>query len=167
MSHEYNTVVAEIMSHEITNRSVSEIMSHEATDIAVAKSSYYTNLHLSAVATLYPPTPRHIKRTCEAKSSQKDPGDQKKLIRVYYTEPSYYGYNPSCYLIKETRFGVPQEWYAASDELVADDAAPGSPVAAIGWWADSEDGLGFKGTWEVSSLALSIANNRKLWCTND
>ncbi|XXG98198.1 Fe-S cluster-binding ribosome biosynthesis protein [Hypoxylon texense] len=114
----------------------------------VPGDSYYTNLHLSAVASLYPPTPRNVKHMCESKLSPETQTEQSKLIRVYYTEPSYFGYNPGSYLIKETRYGVQQKWHAASDELVADDAAPGSPVAAVGWWVSSADGQGFEDTWE-------------------
>ncbi|OTA94262.1 hypothetical protein M434DRAFT_10803 [Hypoxylon sp. CO27-5] len=124
-------------------------MSQQPSDQAVNGTTHYTNLHLSAVSTLYPPTPRNIKHICGASPSHKTPQEQKTITRVYYAEPSYYGYNPSCYIIKETRYGIQNQWHPASDELVADDAKPGSPVVAVGWWLESDDGLEFKEIWET------------------
>lgn len=139
----------------------SKVLKTNVGNTIVPGSSYYTNLHLSAVASLYPPSPRNVKHMCEAKLPQETPKEQSKLIRVYYTEPSYFGYNPGSYLIKETRYGVQQEWHAASDELVADDAVPGSPVAAVGWWVNSADGQEFGDTWEVSFLIVNMMNNNE------
>ncbi|OTB06542.1 hypothetical protein M426DRAFT_20988 [Hypoxylon sp. CI-4A] len=128
---------------------MSSVSSQGTNDTVVSGRNYYTNLHLSAVATLYPPTPRNIKLMCDDQPARKAPKDQRKIARIYYAEPSYYGYNPGCYLIKETRYSsVQDEWHPASDELVADDAAPGTPVIAIGWWLDSDDGLGLEDIWE-------------------
>lgn len=107
----------------------------------------YTQFHLSAVAS---PHSHNIRQcTCEEKERPALPEHQSKLIRVYYTEPSYYDYNRGSYLIKETRFDPLQKWHAPSDELVADDAAAGSPVAAIGWWQESKDGPDPGDPWEV------------------
>ncbi|KAI0128053.1 hypothetical protein F4776DRAFT_655332 [Hypoxylon sp. NC0597] len=124
-------------------------MSQQPSDQAVNGTSHYTNLHLSAVSTLYPPTPRDIKHMCGGSPSHKTPQEQKRITRVYYAEPSYYGYNPTCYMIKETRYDIGNQWHPPSDELVADDAKTGSPVVAVGWWVESEDGLDFKKIWET------------------
>ncbi|KAI1379573.1 hypothetical protein F4677DRAFT_442548 [Hypoxylon crocopeplum] len=116
---------------------------------AAADHSYYTNLHLSAVPTLYPPSPRNFHVRCGEEPPRKAPEQQTKLIRTFYTEPNHLSYNRGSYLIKETRYAIRQEWHAASDELVADDAAPGSAVIAVGWWVDSEDRRGFEEIWET------------------
>ncbi|OTA59254.1 hypothetical protein K449DRAFT_424072 [Hypoxylon sp. EC38] len=123
-------------------------MSQQPNDQAINGTTHYTNLHLSAVSTLYPPSPRNIKHICGASPSHKTQ-EQKPITRVYYAEPSYYGYNPSCYIIRETRYGIQKQWHPASDDLVADDAKPGSPVVAVGWWVESDDGLYFKDIWET------------------
>jgi hypothetical protein len=47
-------------------------------------------------------------------------------------------------LIKESRYTASNGWHVASDDLVADDAAPGSAVVAIGWWTESDQKI-----WEV------------------
>ncbi|KEY71206.1 hypothetical protein S7711_02317 [Stachybotrys chartarum IBT 7711] len=95
----------------------------------------YTTLHLSAVSFLYPPNLPDIQRcACKARSPPEPIPDQSKLIRVYHTEPSVYAYNQGSYLVKETRFSTEQGWHAPSDDLVADDALFGSPVASFGWW---------------------------------
>ncbi|RYC59104.1 hypothetical protein CHU98_g7096 [Xylaria longipes] len=106
--------------------------------------------HLAAVAFSHPPSPWSIKQcACEGKQLPGKPAPQSQHIRIYYAEPSYYDYTPGCFLIKENRFSDAQGWHAPSDGLVADDAAAGSAVAAIGWWHSSEDGLSFKDPWEL------------------
>ncbi|KAL2129778.1 hypothetical protein VTI74DRAFT_7312 [Chaetomium olivicolor] len=49
--------------------------------------------------------------------------------------PSSYSYDLG--RIKESRFSDRKGWYAPSDDLVADDAAAGTPVATVGWWEES------------------------------
>ncbi|KAI1141909.1 hypothetical protein F5Y05DRAFT_369112 [Hypoxylon sp. FL0543] len=124
-------------------------MSHQTPRQDATGTAYYTNLHLSAVSTLYPPIPRGIKHLCGTNPSQATRQGLERITRVYYAEPSYYGYNPGCYMIRETRYGIQKAWHPASDELVADDAAPGSPVVAVGWWVDSDNGVDFKEIWET------------------
>ncbi|KAI0437861.1 hypothetical protein F4803DRAFT_125541 [Xylaria telfairii] len=110
----------------------------------------YTQFHLGAVAFSHPPTPWSIKQcTCEGKSLQDKPAKQNQHVRIYYAEPSYYDYTHGSFLIKENRFTDAQGWHAPSDGLVADDAVAGSPVAVIGWWHSSEDGLSFEDRWET------------------
>ncbi|KAJ4185052.1 hypothetical protein NW767_013011 [Fusarium falciforme] len=100
-------------------------------------SSHYTKSHLSAITFLHPPSPVNIKQCpCDAKPEPKPASEQNTFIRVYHTEPSIYGYNAGCSLVRESRYSTSQQWHGPSDDLVADDAAPGSPVASVGWWAD-------------------------------
>ncbi len=116
-----------------------------------AGGSTYTNLHLSAITFTHPSSPPNIKQCpCEAHATLEQGRDQNKLIRVYYTEPSRYGYNQGCYLVKETRYSTLQRWHAPSDDLVADDAAAGSPVVAVGWWMDG--GESGDEVWQVSQI---------------
>lgn len=115
----------------------------------------FTQFHLGAVAFSHPPTPWSIKQcTCEGIDLPDKPAKQSQHIRIYYAEPSYYDYTHGCFLIKENRFTDAQGWHAPSDGLVADDAVAGCPVAVIGWWHSSEDGLSFEDRWEVSILTL-------------
>lgn len=116
---------------------MSEIV-HEVEGSAVngANSSPYTNLHLAALAFVYPPSPPNIAACpCEEHSApQAHVAGQEKHIRVYRNEPSGYGYNSGRYQIRESRFNNARGWHSPTDDLVADDAAEGSPVATIGWW---------------------------------
>ncbi|KAM0441265.1 hypothetical protein ACHAPT_000572 [Fusarium lateritium] len=99
-------------------------------------SADYTKFHLSAITFLHPPAPLDIKQ-CPCYAKPEEPtAEQNTFIRVYHTEPSIYGYNAGCSLVKESRYSTLQQWHGPTDDLVADDAAPGSPVTAIGWWAD-------------------------------
>lgn len=108
----------------------------------------YTNLHLSAISFVHPPSIPNIKQcACETVTVPKQEHDQSNLIRVYYTEPSTFGYNQGSYLVKESRYNTTKGWHTASDDLVADDAAAGSPVSAIGWWV--EGGNSVEEVWEV------------------
>ncbi|KAI8719735.1 Fucose-specific lectin [Fusarium sp. LHS14.1] len=100
-------------------------------------SSHYTKSHLSATTFLHPPSPVTIKQCpCDAKTEPKPASEQNIFIRVYHAEPSIYGYNAGCSLVRESRYSTSQQWHGPSDDLVADDAAPGSSVASVGWWAD-------------------------------
>lgn len=108
-------------------------------------SSNYTKSHLSAITFLHPPSPVNIKQCpCDAKPEPKPASEQNTFIRIYHTEPSIYGYNAGCSLVRESRYTTSQQWHGPSDDLVADDAAPGSPVASVGWWADLASEV-----WEV------------------
>jgi hypothetical protein len=113
--------------------------------VITAGDGAYTGFHLSAITFLYPPSIPTIKQCpCDPSPAVAQIPEQNTVIRVYHTEPSDYSYNRGSYLIRESRFSTPQQWHAPSDDLVADDAAPGSPVAAIGWWADISNEI-----WEV------------------
>jgi hypothetical protein len=113
-------------------------------------STPYTTLHLSANSFLYPPNPPDIRRcACKANATNEAVPDQEKLIRIYHTEPSVYAYNQGSYLIKESRYSTKKGWHAPDDDLVADDALFGSPVASHGWWEDG--GQGDNKVWEVSA----------------
>ncbi|KAF2122101.1 hypothetical protein BDV96DRAFT_682112 [Lophiotrema nucula] len=103
-------------------------------DSTATGGSTYTNLHLATLAFVYPPNPPTvITCPCEAQPVPQ-PRDQEKHIRVYHNEPSGYGYNSGRFHIKESRFSTSKGWCAPIDDLVADDAAAGSPVATVGWW---------------------------------
>jgi hypothetical protein len=108
----------------------------------------YTNLHLSALTFLHPPNPPDHQFQCHCCEQSSSKLDRMKHIRVYHNEPSGYAYNSDCYLIKESRYSTIQKWHAPSDDLVADDAAVGSAVVAVGWWI--EDRKDEKDEWEVS-----------------
>ncbi|KAI0806520.1 hypothetical protein GGR55DRAFT_696944 [Xylaria sp. FL0064] len=124
------------------------LKSEEAT--GGTKSQVYTQYHLAAIAFSHPPSPWSIKQcTCEGKQLPEKPTQKSQHIRLFYTEPSYYDYTRGSFLIKENRFSETQGWYAPSDGLVADDAAAGSAVAAIGWWHSSEDGLTLHDPWQT------------------
>jgi hypothetical protein len=102
----------------------------------------YTTLHLSAISFTYPPSPPEARRcACKAKASVEQVLDQEKLIRIYHTEPSVYAYNQGSFVIRETRYSSKKGWHAPSDDLVADDAQFGSPVASFGWWRDANNTL--------------------------
>ncbi|KAI1416978.1 hypothetical protein F5Y13DRAFT_204332 [Hypoxylon sp. FL1857] len=122
-------------------------MSPQAAEQDVNDMTRYTHMHLSAVSTLFPPTPRNVQKLCGPNPSRGTPQGQKRITRVYYAEPSYYDY--TCYMIREIRYGIPKQWYPANNEVVVDDAILGSPVAAVGWWLDSANRLDFEGTWET------------------
>lgn len=117
---------------------------HGAVNGTVAKSPEtaaipYTTFHMSALAFVHPGgRPSHLKQCCAPSPAPGDAGRPKdQHIRVYHAEPSHYGYNPGCYVIRESRFTSQQGWHAPKvDDLVADDAAAGSAVCAIGWWID-------------------------------
>ncbi|KAJ2895987.1 hypothetical protein MKZ38_005995 [Zalerion maritima] len=111
---------------------------------AGAEVDNYTNLHLAAAAFLHPPNPPHNKQCpCDTKTSPAQVLERNKHIRVYHNEPSPYDYNAGCYLVKETRYSTLGRWHAPSDDLVADDAATGSSVVAIGWRVEgAADGEG-------------------------
>jgi hypothetical protein len=97
----------------------------------------YTSNHLAAITFSYPPGAPNVKQCpCDPAPAPKPGSGQNEVIRVYHTEPSEYSYNRGSHLIKESRFSSPLQWHAPSDDLVADDVASGSPVAATGYWAD-------------------------------
>lgn len=102
----------------------------------------YTNLHLSALTFVHPPQPpEHAYRcSCQDRAPHEEKRDRSKHIRVYYNEPTGYAYNSGCYLIKESRYDTLTKWHAPNDDLVADDAAVGSPVAAVGRWIEYSQG---------------------------
>jgi hypothetical protein len=115
------------------------------------KAIAYTNLHLSAFSFVHPNRRPSIKQCCrKASPASETTDDRNQFIRIYHTEPSTYGYNQGCYLIRDMRYSSLRGWHAPSDDLVADDAAVGSPVSAIGWWADGEESG--KEVWEVSFM---------------
>lgn len=137
-------------------------MSEDTKDLSAASAaSTYTNLHLAALAFLYPPSPPAITACpCEAQP-ESQARDQEKHIRVYRNEPSGYGYNLGRFNIKESRFSTLKGWHAPADDLVADDAAAGTPVATVGWWekngSDDES---------ESVFQVSVAVPACLFCTN-
>jgi len=101
----------------------------------------YTTFHLSACSFVHPDgKPSHIRQCCAPKPPAEKAGQAKdQLIRIYHTEPSHLAYNRGCDIIRESRYNTPQGWYAAPvDDLVADDAGPGSAVASVGWWVEQE-----------------------------
>ncbi|KAI9150812.1 hypothetical protein HJFPF1_10589 [Paramyrothecium foliicola] len=101
----------------------------------------YTTLHLSANSFLYPPNPPDIRRcACKANATNEPVLDQEKLIRVYHTEPSVYAYNQGSFLVRENRYSTKKGWHAPNDDLVADDASFGTPVASLGWWVEGGQG---------------------------
>jgi len=115
-------------------------------------TAMYTKLNLAAVSFAYPPSTADIKHClCESSATQppaqapKDAGD---FIRIYHSEASRYAYNRDSWLIRESRYDNKQGWHAPNDDLVADDAAPGSPVATVGWWEENQEGG--NETWEAS-----------------
>ena len=104
---------------------------------STSKNSNYTNLHLSALTFLHPPSPPNITQCpCEAQTAHEKKRDTNKHIRVYHNEPSGYAYNSGCYLIKESRYSTLDGWHTPSDDLVADDARAGSAVVAVGGWQE-------------------------------
>ena len=107
---------------------------------STSNNSVYTNLHLSALIFRHPPASQPSTRCpCEAPTTEEKKQDSNRQIRVYHNEPSGYTYNSDCYLIKESRFSTSGGWHSPSDDLVADDAAVGSPVVAVGRWQEGED----------------------------
>lgn len=124
-------------------------------------SSNYTKSHLSAITFLHPPNPVNIKQCpCDAKPEPKPASEQNTFIRVYHTEPSIYGYNAGCSLVRESRYSTSQQWHGPSDDLVADDAAPGSPVASVGWWADLANEV-----WEVCIILSHVEFSHEVGLT--
>ncbi len=91
---------------------------------------------------------------CEEQHSHQGGDNAQEHIRVYRNEPSIYDYNQGCYLIKESRFSTLNGWHAPTDDLVADDAAPGSAVAAVGWWEEDGISKASNRVWQVSLLVL-------------
>ncbi|KAI1125335.1 hypothetical protein F5Y10DRAFT_284396 [Nemania abortiva] len=99
------------------------------------KAAAYTTLHLSAVAFVHPNSRPAIKECCcKSTPVPENTDNRNQHISIFHTEPSIYGYNDGCYLIREMRYSTVRGWHAPRDDLVADDAAIGSPVSAIGWW---------------------------------
>ncbi|RYP80681.1 hypothetical protein DL770_006133 [Monosporascus sp. CRB-9-2] len=108
----------------------------------------YTRLNLAAITFVHPPNRSDIKHCpCDTSTTPQTNQDTTKFIRVYHTEPSVYGYNQNAWLVRETRFSTAEGWHAPGDDLVADDATPGSPVAVTGWW--TEDPESDHSIWET------------------
>ncbi|KAF1959905.1 hypothetical protein CC80DRAFT_489953 [Byssothecium circinans] len=127
----------------------------EANNSATVGSNY-TNLHLSAISFEYPPAqPAIAQCKCEEQPSRQGGDHDQKHIRVYRNEPSPYGYNQGCYVIKESRYSTLNGWHAPTDDLVADDAASGSPVAATGWWEKSGNSKGSEEVWQTRVYYVS------------
>jgi hypothetical protein len=124
---------------------------HDAAAGAVAKSPEtagipYTTFHMSALAFVHPGgRPSHLKQCCVPNPTPENAGRPKdQHIRVYHAEPSHHSYNHGYFVIRESRYTTQQGWHAPKvDDLVADDAAAGSAVCAIGWWAEEQ-------VWHVS-----------------
>lgn len=122
------------------------------------KAAAYTTLHLSAFAFVCPESRPAIKECCRIANSVSESTDSRnQLIRIYHTEPSTYGYNQGSYLIRDMRYSSLRGWHAPGDDLVADDAAVGSPVSAIGWWKDGENS-GEK-VWETRVYYVAKTGN--------
>ncbi|KAI8633597.1 hypothetical protein F5Y19DRAFT_246235 [Xylariaceae sp. FL1651] len=108
----------------------------------------YTRLNLAAITFVHPPNHSDIKHCpCDASTTPQTNQDTTNFIRVYHTEPSVYAYNQNAWLVRETRFSTAEDWHAPGDDLVADDATPGSPVAVTGWW--NEDSESDHSIWET------------------
>ncbi|KAH7305555.1 hypothetical protein B0I35DRAFT_113019 [Stachybotrys elegans] len=115
-------------------------MSPDASPTAVDVAAY-TTLHLAATSFVYPPNAPDIRHcACKSTTIAEATPEQSKHVRVYHTEPSVFAYNQGSYVIRETRFSTERGWHAPSDDLVADDAIFGSPVASIGWWVIGDQG---------------------------
>ncbi|KAK4104272.1 hypothetical protein N658DRAFT_420143 [Parathielavia hyrcaniae] len=101
----------------------------------------YTTFHLAGCSFVHPEgRPSNIRQCCAPKPAP-TPGapPKEQLIRLYHSEPSHFSYNRGCDVIRESRYSTAKGWHApAADDLVADDVAPGSAIASMGWWSAPE-----------------------------
>ncbi|KAK3370931.1 hypothetical protein B0T24DRAFT_667707 [Lasiosphaeria ovina] len=123
-----------------------------------APTAAYTKFNLAAVTFVHPRSPPDIKQCpCEHVDAPQAAQAASKFIRVYHTERSGYPYNRDSWLIRETRYSTEKGWHPPNDDLVADDAAPGSPVAAVGWWLENEEGA--PDVWETRVYYIDKLGN--------
>ncbi|KAI1174585.1 hypothetical protein F4777DRAFT_599338 [Nemania sp. FL0916] len=128
-----NTVVASELE-AITNNNTPK------NAVTAVTMDAYTRLNLAAITFVHPPNRSDIKYCpCNTPATPQTKRETTLYIRVYHTEPSVYAYNQNSWLVRETRFSTAEGWHAPGDDLVADDALPGSPVAVTGWWIDGPE----------------------------
>ncbi|KAK4121110.1 hypothetical protein N657DRAFT_683209 [Parathielavia appendiculata] len=125
--------------HDMT---VSNIVVPAAKGAGDAADIPYTTFHLAACSFVHPDgRPSHIRQCCAPKPAAENGAarPREQHIRLYHSEPSHFGYNRGCDIIRESRFSTRQGWHApAVDDLVADDVGAGSAIASVGWWVEQD-----------------------------